>query len=63
MMSVPAAEKLDTSADLDKAMAGEEVPDTVTEDVALTLVPSGLVPATVPVLWMDPASRSAWVVV
>ena len=60
---MPGAEKLLMEAVFTIPMAGPCLAGTVTEEVAVTLVPDGEVPVAVPVLVIEPASTSAWVVV
>ena len=62
-MTVPAAAKPLTSADLTMPIEGLGTAETVALDVAVTAGPVGGVPAAVAVLTTWPASTSAWVVV
>ena len=63
-MSVPGAEKLvDVGRLVDRDAPGSGWPGRSVEDVAVTAGPAGGVPVAVPVLVIEPASTSAWVVV
>ncbi len=62
-MRTPGPSKLVTLADFTTPMAGAEMAGTVADDWAVTAAPDGGVPVAVPVLVIDPASTSAWVVV
>ena len=63
MTGVPAAEKLAMLADFTKPIAGVWVAVTVVVSWPVTGGPVGGVPVAVPVLVIEPASTSAWVVV